>query len=241
MYQPLSEQIKLLIFKLVKSPEEKGEILFGRKLVFKASYDEGCTEVLESLCIRRESVLRYLEHKYVPTWRPDGARFLKQKCIQLALIKGDGTLFIHIKNSEPHKIITDTEHVMRLMEEHGLEFDRDKIVFRIDNLKIIKEDVMLYNACLKEWGKSVPYSARMTERFIKFKYKKLEQVAAIKKNSIQKKFLRYYVKTGVLDWEEAKFISHNRNFKRAAIYQLCKFVRELHESKAQKGLNNTLY
>ncbi len=229
MNTPLSEQIKLLIFKLVKSPEEKGEILLGRKITFTVSYDEfACEEVLQALCIRRASVLKYLEKKYVPTFKENGAVFLKQKCIQSVKILGDDSLFIHIKNSEPHKIITDSMHVIGILKDAGFIFDTNKITFKIDNLKIIKEDVMLYNACLKEWGKSVPYSARMTERFIKFKYRKFEQVAAIKKNSIQKKFLRYYVKTGQLNWEEAKFISHNRNFKRAAIYQLCKFVRELH-------------
>jgi len=237
MNQPLSEQIKMLIFKLVKSPEEKGEILFGRKLVFRASYDEGCTEVLESLCIRRESVLKYLEHKYVPTWRPDGARFLKQKCIQLALIKPDGTLFIHIKNSECHKIITDTEHVMHLMEDHGLQFDRNKIIFMVENLKANKDDLPLYNACLREWGKSVPYSSRMTEKFIRFKYKKFIDIAAIKKNSIQKKHLRYLVKMGQIDWELARIVSHNRNFKRGNLFILSKFIKLEAE---KKGLNNTI-
>ena len=229
-YPPLSEQIKLLIFRLVKSPEEKGEILFGRRLVLKASYDESCDDVLISLCIRKESVLKYLEHKYIPTYKSDGAKFLKQKCIQSATIKEDGSLFIHIKNSEPHKIITDTYHVMNVLREEGFKFDSKKITFKIENLKIIKEDIMLYNTCLKEWGKAVPYSARMTEKFILFKYRKLEHIAAIKKNSIQKKFLRFYVKTNRLTWEEARFISNNRNFKKAAIHQLCEFVRNLHES-----------
>ena len=89
----------------------------------------------------------YLNRKYIPTRVKDGCIFPGQNCIQRVRIKEDGTLFMHIKNSEPHKIITDTIHIMKILREHEFTFIPE-IKYYIEQLKIAYQDTMLYNLCL---------------------------------------------------------------------------------------------
>lgn len=224
----LSDSIKKLMFQVMKNATklEKGFIQFNNRTIIKAYYDkEGCDEFLESLVINQENVLRYLDRKYIPTVVENGCLFKDQKCIQRALIKEDGTLYIHIKNSEPHKIITDTVHVMKILKAQGFKF-LPEIKFYIEQVKIAYQDTMLYNLCLDEFGFKVPSPARQYERQLKPKFTKLEDVARIKKRSVKRKFLRWRVKEGKIIWSELRKIINITDYSEHNIRVVCSEIRE---------------
>lgn len=226
--KPLSETLKFVIYKLMKNSSflDEGFICYGRRIVFKTSFDEeACEQLLKQMMINKDTVLKYLEHKYVPTYVENGAFFRKQKCIQKVLIREDGEVFIFIRNSEPHKIITDTMHVMKILSDHGFVFTNN-MTFIISNLKVNYYDLLLYNVLVKEFGYSLPYSAKFQEKRLRFHFKKLEDIARIKKVSIKKKFLRYMKKVNMLDNSIARQLIDIDNFRKPNIYSICKDVRE---------------
>lgn len=225
----LSDSVKTLMLQVMKQSTHvvQGFIFFRNRTIIKAHYDElGCDELLKSMIINKDNVLAYLHRKYIPTWKEDGCIFKDQSCIQMVKIKDDGTLYIHIKNSEPHKIITDTVHVMGLLRGHGFEF-KEEIKYYIEQLKIAFQDTQLYNLCLIEWGFKVPAPAKIYQRQLENKYKKLESIAIIKKRSVKRKFLRYHVKRGMMTWQQLRKLINMEapDYNPSTIKRLCDEIR----------------
>ena len=174
--------------------------------------------------------MSYLKRKYIPTVVENGLLFKDQKCIQKAIIKEDGTLYIHIKNSEPHKIITDTVHVMSILRAEGFEF-KEEIKFYIEQVKIAFQDVMLYNICLEEFGLKVPSSSRIFDRQLRKKYARLETIASIKMRSVKRKFLRFMIKEGKLEWEDLRTLLKIEDYSPSNIKHVCKEIREKNKAR----------
>jgi hypothetical protein len=226
-YKPLSEMIKKVVFKFLKTNTtfKEGFLFSMHRIAFKAHLDEDeCTELLESLVINKENVLRYLGRKYIPTWSKKGALFPDQKCIQKALIKDDKSVMIHIKNSEPHKIMTDTIHVLNLLREKGFEFNNE-IKFVIEELKIANQDIPLYELFLQENGFRVPMHIKQHSKNVQTKFATLESVAACKKRTIKRKFLRLRVKKGELNWKQLRAIIAIEDFSKSNIKRVCDQIR----------------
>jgi len=226
----ISDSVKTLMWQVMKNSSQvvQGFIFFRNRTIIKAHYDkEGCDKLLKEMVINQENVLRYLRRKYIPHWNENGCIFKDQSCIQKVIIREDGTLYMHIKNSEPHKIITDSVHVMGLLRAKGLEFSPD-IKYYIEQVKIAFQDVMLYNLCLTEWGYKVPSPAKLYERQIMSKYGKLEAIAGVKKRSIKRKYLRYWVKRGQMDWPQLRRLINmgNDDYNPTFIRHICKEIRE---------------
>ena len=232
----LSDCIKTLMFQVMKRSTAvvQGFIFFRDRSIIKAHYDaEACDAFLESLIINKHNVLSYLGRKYIPTVVENGCLFKDQKCIQKAIIREDGTLYIHIKNSEPHKIITDTIHVMSILRNEGFTF-REEIKFYIEQVKIAFQDVMLYNICLAEFGFKVPSPARIYEKQLRAKYSKLETIAAIKMRSVKRKFLRWLVKEEKIVWSDLREILKIEDYKPHNIKAICADVRERARARGVK-------
>ncbi len=226
-YKPLSEVIKKLIFRFLKTNKcfQLGFLQSNYRVVLKAHLDEDeCTKILEQLVINKVNVIRYLGHKYIPTWVENGALFKDQKCIQKVIIKEDKSLVIFINNSEPHKIITDTIHVLRLLDSQNLEYNNE-IKFIIEALKVANQDLPLYGEFLKDNGLPIPYHIRETNKKILTKFKTLEDVASCKKRSIKRKFLRYRVKLGEINWKQLRTIINITDFSKANIKDVCDKIR----------------
>ena len=223
----LSSAVKTLMYKVMKNSSHvvQGFIFFRNRTIMKAHYDaEECSKLLASMVINEENVLNYLKRKYVPTWKDDGAIFKDQACIQKVRIQADKTLYIHIGNSEPHKIITDTVHIMRLLEAKGFDF-LPEVKYYIEVIKIAYQDTMLYNLCLEEFGFRVPAPSRIYERQLKVKFAKLESVAKIKKRSVKRKFCRYHVKRGMMTWKQLRRIINITEFTESNIHKVCQEIR----------------
>jgi len=225
----LSDCVKTLMLQVMKQSTHvvQGFIFFRNRSIIKAHYDEeGCDALLKSMVINKDNVLAYLNRKYIPTKVENGCMFKDQSCIQKAIIKEDGTLYLHIKNSEPHKIITDTVHVMKLLKQEGFEF-RPEIKYYIEQLKIAFQDTQLYNLCLTEWGFKVPAPAKIYQRQLEVKYKKLDTVAAIKKRSVKRKFLRYHVRRGMMTWKQLRRLINMEapDYNPHTIKKLCDEIR----------------
>lgn len=233
---PLSIAVQKLMYKVMKNAVkvEQGFIFFRNRTIFRVKFDEDdCDLLLEKMIINKENVLRYLGRKYIPTWndRLNGAIFKNQKCIQKAFIREDGTILIHIAKSEPHKIITDTSHVLQLLLGKGYKITYPiRIQFVIDQVQIAYQDTLLYNLLIKEFGMPVPYAAKMYEKELLFKYKILENVAKIKKRSVKRKFLRYHVKRGLMSWKQLRTIINITDFSPSNVHNVCMTIRE--ENKA---------
>ena len=205
----------------------QGFIFFRNRTIIKAHYDEEeCDKVLEAMIINKENVLSYLNRKYIPTYTEWGAIFKDQSCIQKVKVMPDKTLYIHIANSEPHKIITDTIHVMRLLKTEGYDFIPE-IKYYIETLKIAYQDTLTYNLCIEEFGFKVPAPAKQYERELKAKFGKLENVAKIKKRSVKRKFLRYHVKRGKMTWKQLRRIINMdaEDYTESRIKRICDEVR----------------
>lgn len=229
----LSDSVKLMMYQVMKQSTQvvQGFIFFRNRTIIKAYYDEeGCDELLKSMVINKSNVLKYLGRKYVPTFKPNGAIFKNQACIQSVKIMPDKTLYIHIKNSEPHKVITDTVHVMSLLRDAGYDFI-EEIKYYIEQIKIAYQDTMLYNICIKEFGYKVPSPSRMYEKELVSKFKRLESVVKIKKRSVKRKFCRHWVKIGQLNWEELRKIINVDDFSEKNVKQVCSEIRASIESR----------
>lgn len=238
--KPLSENVKRLMFQIMKQSTHivQGFIFFRNRTIIKAHYDEEpCSELLKSMIINRDNVLTYLKRKYIPTWNENGATFKDQSCIQKVKIMPDKTLYMHIKNSEPHKIITDTIHIMRLLKEHGFEF-KEEIKYYIEILKIAYQDTLLYNMCLVEFGYKVPSPARIYERQLKTKFGNMYSIVKIKKRSVKRKFLRYYVKRGEIDWKQLRKVVNMESTDYTPI-RINQIVKELRAESIDKGYTIT--
>ena len=224
----LSEAIPKVMFNVMKNSSQvvQGFIFLRNRLVLKCEYDEeGCDKLLKDMIINKENVLRYLKHKYIPTFSKKGAIFKDQKCIQSVKVQEDGSLLIHIAKSEPHKIITDTIHVRNLLIAQGFEITNE-VKFFIDRVQIAYQDTLLYNVLLKEFKYPIPAPSRMYEKQLLAKYKRLEEVAKIKKRSVKRKFLRYHCKRGLMDWTQLRTIINITDFSPNNIREVCNNVRK---------------
>jgi len=223
----LSDCVKLLMYQVMKNSTQivQGFIFFRNRTIIKAHYDEdGCDELLKAMVINKNNVLTYLERKYIPSYNEKGATFKHQACIQKVMIMPDKTLYIHIKNSEPHKIITDTVHVMGLLKAHGFDFIPE-LKYYIEQVKIAYQDTMLYNLCITEFGFKVPASAKIYERELVQKFGKLEDVVKIKKRSVKRKFCRWHVKRGMMTWQQLRNIINVDDFSESNIHHVCQTIR----------------
>jgi len=229
MYEiPLSEAVKRTMYKVMKSANaiEGGFLCFKNRMILKAHFDpEECDKLLETLIINKENVLRYLKRKYIPTKIENGAWYPNQKCIQKATVKEDGSLYIHINKSEPHKIITDTFHVIEDLKSFGFEFDTSRIKYYISRVQIAYQDTLLYNELLKDFGYQIPAQSREYAKKLLYKYGRIEEVVKIKKRSIKRKFLRYYAKTGKITWEEVRAVIKNTDFSEHNVKRISKELR----------------
>ncbi len=224
---PLSEFVKKLMYKVMKNSTHvvQGFIFFRHRIIGKCHFDEAeCDQLLEDIVINKKNVLTYLRRKYIPTYTKDGAIFKDQACIQSVKIMEDKSLFIYIAKSEPHKIITDTVHVMNLLEAEGFDFNMN-IKFRIDQVQIAYQDTLLYNLLLKQFGYNAPAQARMYAKQLLVKYGKLESIAKIKKRSVKRKFLRYYAKLGKITWQELRKVINITDFSEGNIKRVCNEIR----------------
>jgi len=234
--KPLSKEVQRLVYTITKNCGwlYEGFIIFNARTSFKVYFDEEeCLKTLDALMINKESVLKYLEHKYIPTPKGDNTLIFKdQSCIQKVRVEPNKTLFIHIKNSECHKIITDTIHVMRLLDEYNFDYVPE-IKYFIEQIKLAPNDIMLYNMCTKEFGYPVPYSAKLFEKKILWTMKKLEKVAMIKMKNQCKKFLRWRLKQDQITREDYRLILKNDNYRP---YHIKKLVKQIRDNTKERGI-----
>lgn len=222
-----SQFVKRLMYQVMKKSDavKQGFILFQHRTIVECELDQPeCEELLKTMIINQENVLKYLERKYIPTFVENGAKFKDQKCIQQALIAPDKSLVIHIAKSEPHKIITDTIHVRRLLIDHGFEISL-KTKYIIDQVQIAYQDTLLYNTLLVEFGYQVPSVSRQYEKELLFKYGILENVVKIKKRSVKRKFLRYYNKKGWITWKNLRQAIDIEDYSEKSVHTLSEDIR----------------
>lgn len=239
-FPPLSLYIKKLVFQMIKGSgwNWEGFTSFKLNFAFRAIFDEEeCDKILETMMINKTNVLRYLERKYIPTYKdkyPDTIFFLKQKCIQKVKILKDKSLFIYINNSETHKIITDTNHVINMLREQGLDIPIEpKLRFKINTLKLAEWDIMLYNTCSKDFGYSVPYNAKMIQDKVLWSYGSLEKVISIKMTNQAKKILRWKKKLGIITDEQMRRIIKFQ--PKDSYIKIKKFAKQIKEEIKQNG------
>jgi hypothetical protein len=124
-------------------------------------------------------------------------------------------------------------HVRNLLAKQGFEFT-DKIKFFIDQVQIAYQDTLLYNVLLRDFGMAIPASSRAYERELLFKYRKLEEVAKIKKRSVKRKFLRYHVKRGLMEWTQLRRCINITDFSPNNIRIVCNSIRQENRDKGLK-------
>jgi len=221
----LSDHVKLIISQIVKKAITS-EMKWEQRLIFEAEFDkEGCEQVLEDLTIRKDNVLSYLQHKYVETVIENGMAFPNQKCLQRAVVDNEQRVLITIKNSEPHKILTDTIHVFNRLEANNIPHSNNvKIV--ILNLKVVYFDVALYFLCLKQWNLPLPSQHEKITKDIFSKYPTLEAVAQLRRKNIKRKLLRYYLKQGWIEWKDLRALINLREFDRIKVYDICTQIKQ---------------
>ena len=223
-----SEFIKKLMYRVMLRSNfvVQGFIFFNNRIIVETEFDaDECDKLLESMIINKENVIRYLGRKYIPTYIPNGAIFRNQKCIQKAIVNEEGTMIVHIAKSEPHKIITDTIHVKHLLELNGLH-PTNRTKYFIDQVQIAYQDTLLYNLLLKEFGFPIPSVAKGYEKQLLRKYGKLENIVKIKKRSVKRKFLRYRMKKGEIDWKQLRRIIDLDDYSSHGIKKLTKEIKE---------------
>ena len=217
--KPLSYCIKKLMYQVLKqsSAVVQGFLFFRNRSIIKAHIDEEeCDELLKTMVINKQNVITYLGRKYIPTWTKTGMLFKDQRCIQKVKVMPDKTLYIHIWNSEPHKIYTDTYYIMKLLKDKGFDFIPE-VKFYIEQLKISYQDVRLYNLCLEEFGMTAPGPAKVYAKQIEKGYGKLEPILEIKKRSVKRKHLRYYVKIGWITWKQLREVLKMEDYSHHSI------------------------
>ena len=236
---PLSEFVKKLMYQVMKNSSHvvQGFIFFRHRIIGKVYYDEeACDQLLKDIIINKTNVLNYLRRKYIPTYSETGAIFKNQACIQKVDIKPDKSILIYINKSEPHKIITDTIHVMNLLREEGKEFD-PHIKLYINQVQIAYQDTLLYNELLKDFGYKPPAQSIRYGRELLTKYGKLEAVAKIKKRSVKRKFLRYYSKIGKITWEELRKVINITDFSERNVRLVCNEIRAAAKERGVDPIN----
>lgn len=226
----LSEAMVKLMVALVKLPMHQGMIHMNKVIRLDVEVDyEACEQLLEDLVINKDNVLTYLNRVYIPTPVENGLIFKDQKCIQKAVIIDDKVV-IHIDNSEVHKILTDTIHVLGLMKQHGFDVQEKQVRYRIDRLKVVIQDLPLYYEFLKERDIKV-YA--LTKYYQEFKKERpdLESVAKIKKRSVKRKYLRWYCKKGYLEWKDLRAIINIDDYSEKNIKSVCNEIRERYKER----------
>ena len=205
---------------MLEGPLKKGNFFYGGNIVEDMIFDkEECIRILSELSINYENVLKYLNCKYKPCYVSNGVIFPNKKCIQNGIITGN-SLLINIKNSEPHKIITDTFYIIDLLKRKDLDFDEDIISFRIDNLKMKYEDCLMYSEFLKSKGEILDSIVNIHVNNILSKYPTFKDILKIKKKSIKRKYLRYCVQRKLITMEDLLMIIPERDFSDKAIDKL---------------------
>ena len=232
----MSEFIIKAMWKACNEVINRNQIIIGTNMNVTVDYDEyDCDKILEEMIIIKENVLAYLPRKYIPTWTAHGCMFQGVNCIQQAQIY-DKNLKIVIKNSEPHKIITDTLYVMNLMKLKGFEFIPGNMNYRIENLKMISIDLLIYQQILSRRGYRMPEPVNIYLQALLLKYDSLEKIAAIKKKNIKRKFLRYYVSMKRITWSDLRRIMNITDFSEHNIKEIVGSIKL--ESKLKWGLQN---
>ena len=235
----ISAVIPKIMYKVLKHSDnvKKGYLNFRNRTIIKGTFDEdACVNLLERMGINKDNVLRYLNYKYIPSWAKvkedevsSGALFKDKEgqamsCIQKLKVK-DGVLLLFINKSEPHKLITDIMHTRRLCKDAGIEIGNE-IKLIINQLQIVFQDLPLYLEILKIENLPAPASARQYSRQVLSKYKRLEDVAGIKRVSIKRKFLRYYLMANMICKEDFDKLLRLSDFSIINIRTICKEVRE---------------
>jgi len=174
-----------------------------------------CYKMLNTMGIVPKFVTRYLKMKYKPTWINDNIAIFKDvSCIQKSIFK-DGKLRIEFMNSEPHKLPTDINFVLGLYQAKGMIVDETDISISIQNLKLVPQDILLYRAFLPDTPPS--YEIRQYADDLVEKYPNLYVIGRIKKRSIKRKFLRYYVVRKVISWQQLRIVMNITDFSEEAI------------------------
>lgn len=236
---PLSEFVKKLMYRVMKNSTHvvQGFIFFRNRIISKVYYDEeACDQLLKDIVINKDNVLSYLNRKYIPTYTETGAIFKDQACIQKVDVKPDKSLLIYINKSEPHKIITDAIHVMKLLEQKDFTFT-PHIKFYINQVQIAYQDTLLYNVLLKEFGFKPPAQSIQYGKELLAKFGKLEAVAKIKKRSVKRKFLRHRAKIGLITWTELRKIINITDFSERNIRVVCNEIRAAAKERGIKKID----
>jgi hypothetical protein len=207
----LSEFINNSIKKALRGVIEDNVIYIGTDVSTIVELDQlECYQMLNRMGIVPKFVLRYLKMKYKPVWKADNlAIFEDVNCIKRAVYK-DKLLMIDFYNSEPHKLPTDIKYVLNLFKSKGVILESDCIKIRIENLKILPQDILLYRAFMPEVQPSIEireYADALIE-----KYPNLYKIATIKKRSIKRKYLRYYVVRNIISWEQLRVVMNITDF-----------------------------
>ncbi len=188
----LSDFVKISVHQLVKGKELKTFIAPIEIDVLRSR------ALLKDFGINEENVMRYLRTKYVPKKEVNTIYFPTSKCIQFASCERDLHLEMEVKNSEPHKLITDIFYCKQLLPKTN-----NRVILTVEHLKFSPIDVLIYSACLEKWNFDIPPEAlQEVEKLLK-KYPTPEAARAIKKRSIRRKYLRYFMVKGQLT--ETKF------------------------------------
>ena len=182
-----------------------------------------CYRMLNTMGIIPKYVLRYLKMKYKPSWKNDRlAEFKDVSCIQRSFVKED-KLMIDFCNSEPHKLPTDISYIVDMYKSKGIYVNEKAIVIRIENLKLVPQDILLYRAFLPDTPPSMEireYADALITR-----YPNLYKIAEIKKRSIKRKFLRYYVVRNVISWVQLRVVMNITDFSEENIKETIDSLR----------------
>jgi len=224
--KPLSVFIKRIIQSIVREKNSRGFLALKRRTVGLITIDnEECEKLLDSFIINKGNVITYLRRVYKPTLVKNGIIFKDQKCLQRVLIKEDGRVYVLIRNSEPHKIATDLLYCQELLETYNFKHNGEYTLV-IEQAKITIFETLVYNECLKEWGAVVPFAIRQEIRKMDKKYGNLEACIGIKKRSIKRKILKYFVKKGYITWNDLREGIKVSDYDPRNIKKLCQEIRE---------------
>lgn len=202
MTEKLSALIKELMGRCVKQPIIKNELQLVGSHHYEILYDEAeCDKLLHNFCINRDNVLQYLRKKYIGQpivkGQINGVLFAASQCIQSAKVN-NGIITMKLKNSEPHKILTDVIYVRELLTKYDQPLAYQMII-EIDVVKMNEHDLPLYCLLLERWQQPYPEALDDHCDMLLAKYR---DPSRIKKRSIRRKYLRYYLSIGELSWEE---------------------------------------
>lgn len=211
----LSAYVLFLMRKALNSSLGKAEIIIEKNIEKQLIWDEIDSQLLlEDLGIKPNYVARYLKMKYKPKWLDENTCIFENvSCIQKAQIK-DGLLYIDFKNSEPHKLPTDIKHVEYLFLSKGI---RD-VFIRVETMKIIPQEILLYKAYLPAVSPSREIREYI-EKELK-KYHNLYEISKIKKRSIKRKYLRPYIVREQMTFKQMRTIMNIKDFSEENIKEV---------------------